>query len=535
MIVRYYLSILTLPLVIFAIAALTTFSSGPSLHLPDAILSSVAVLVLLNLVGGLFIFRPVARFLEDGSELEKAKERIRELPLFCATWSFFLSLLALLPHHLLTHVVCEECPTDLSPALVLYPSALIAIYAVLLSLYVYFLIGDYAIALREHLSRERHVEFDPGKQRFVGRLILAFFATSVVPILLVFVHWSVSTEANPMELMRQMTSRPDMPHMHQMAAIQAFEAAIIAALFLAGIAVVFIARNLTRPTRVLLESMQLVSDGNLHAKAPVVSDDEVGELTVRFNKMVADVNEREFIRETFGRFVPKTVAAAVLEDRGALTPQVREATIVFTDIEDFTALSETLPPEQVLEMLNEYFSVVADPSNRYGGVITQFQGDAMLATFNLPVADEGHAPNALRAAVDILARVRTQRFAGGVALGTRIGVNTGIVVGGTVGDGDRLGYTVHGDAVNLAARLEALNKAHGTQILVSARTAELASNAFAFRKVGEVVVRGHAAPLTVFESGTEEEHSSPSVRKAGMPVGRASALGSMMRVDKGGL
>jgi class 3 adenylate cyclase len=525
---RYYLSILTLPLVIFAIATLTAFSSGPMLHFPDAILSSILVLVLLNLVGAWLIFRPVARFLRHGIEFRKASERIRELPLFCATWAFFLTLLALLPHHLLTHVLCEDCPTDLSPALVLYPSALTAIYAVFLSIYVYFLIGDYAIALREYLSREHHVEFEPGGQRFIGKLILAFFATSVVPILLVFVHWSVAAEMSPMESTRQMTSPRHMPQMHEMAAIQAFEAAIIAALFLASIAVVSIARNLTRPTRILLKSMQRVSEGHLDAKAPVVSDDEVGDLTVRFNKMVADVNEREFIRETFGRFVPKTVAAAVLQDRGALTPQVREATIVFTDIENFMAISEKLPPEQVLELLNDYFAVVVDPINRYGGVITQFQGDAMLATFNLPVADAGHAANALRAAVAISERVKMQRFAGGVALPTRIGVNTGIVVGGTVGDGDRLGYTVHGDAVNLAARLEALNKAHGTQILVSERTAELASDVFAFRKVGEVVVRGHAAPLTVFELGTEGEHSPLLVREACGPTGRASAFGSMM-------
>lgn len=503
---RYYLSILTLPIVITVVATLGAICASPSLRFPDTILSFAAVLMLFNLAGAWMIFRPVAQFLRDGSAFEKAKERIRVLPVLCAAWAFFLTLLALAPHHLLTHVVCEDCATNLSPTLVLYPSALTLIFAVILSLYVYSLIGDYAMALREYLSRECHVEFEPGRQRFKGKLILAFTVTSVVPILLVFVNWSVSAESASAAAIQWMMSPLDVTQsqkmlvqMYQMPGIPTFEATNVAALILAGVSVTFMARNLTRPTRVLLKSMHGVGEGQMDVRAPVVSDDEVGDLTVHFNKMVDHVNEREFVRKTFGRFVPEPVADAVLQDRGTLTPQLRETTIVFTDIENFTAISEQLPPEQVLEMLNEYFAVVAEPISRYGGVITQFQGDAILATFNLPIANAGHASNGLRAAAAILDRVNTHRFAGNLELPTRIGVNTGTAVGGIVGNRDRVGYTVHGDAVNVAARLQALNKAHATQILVSACTVALARDTFAFREVGEVAVRGRAAPLTVFE------------------------------------
>ena len=116
----------------------------------------------------------------------------------------------------------------------------------------------------------------------------------------------------------------------------------------------------------------------------------------------------------------------------------------------------------------------------------------------MPVTDADHAGNAVRAAIEMHRRLEARRFADGIALKTRFGINTGLVVGGTVGDGDRLGFTVHGDEVNLAARLEQLNKEHGTRLLASERTVELAGQAFRFRRIGEVTVRGRETPVTVY-------------------------------------
>ena len=135
-----------------------------------------------------------------------------------------------------------------------------------------------------------------------------------------------------------------------------------------------------------------------------------------------------------------------------------------------------MSPEALIALLNEYFSALMEPIERYGGVVHQFQGDAILATFNLPVTDPDHAANAVRTALAIQALVAARTFGEGISLPTRVGINTGHIVGGTVGSAGRLGFTVHGDDVNVAARLEQLNKRYGTRILVSQTTAELAGN-----------------------------------------------------------
>ena len=156
-----------------------------------------------------------------------------------------------------------------------------------------------------------------------------------------------------------------------------------------------------------------------------------------------------------------------------------------------------MSPEQVVQMLNEYFPAVIDPVDRHGGIVNQFQGDAMLITFNVPVADSRHADQALCAALEMQQAVDGKRFAG-ARLKTRIGIATGKVIAGNVGSGERINYTVHGDAVNLAARLEQLNKEHGTRILVSADTVSLLQGDYRLEPMGAMDVRGKSAPVEIF-------------------------------------
>ena len=188
-------------------------------------------------------------------------------------------------------------------------------------------------------------------------------------------------------------------------------------------------------------------------------------------------------------------------EEGAITGkgEVSDCTILFTDIEGFTTISETLSPEQLIEALNRYFKLISEPIGRHGGVISQFQGDAVLATFNVPRPDADHAANAVRAALEIQTVLDGERFGDGVQFNTRVGINTGLVVGGLVGSGDQVSYTVHGDNVNLAARLEQLNKDYGTRIVVADSTRKLiAGDEFSFRELGETTVRGLNRPVRLF-------------------------------------
>jgi adenylate cyclase len=219
------------------------------------------------------------------------------------------------------------------------------------------------------------------------------------------------------------------------------------------------------------------------------------------NLLVESVIEGSAARD-LSRFVPQEIAQKVIQsEEGAITGkgEVSECTILFTDIEGFTAISEALAPEELIEALNRYFTLIAKPITEHGGVISQFQGDAVLATFNVPKPDSDHASNAVRAALDIQSVLDGVEFGDGIHFNTRVGINTGPVVGGLVGTGDRVGYTVHGDNVNLTARLEQLNKDYGTRIIVAESTlAMIPDGSYAFRELGEVSVRGLNRPVGIY-------------------------------------
>lgn len=199
----------------------------------------------------------------------------------------------------------------------------------------------------------------------------------------------------------------------------------------------------------------------------------------------------------FGRFVPEAVVDRMLAGPHDLKPERRTATALFLDIEGFTRLVEQRTPEQAVEVLNDFLETAERLIAAEGGVITNIQGDAVLAAFNAPDDLPDHAGRALAAARRLLDAADSQRF-GGARLGVRIGVNTGPVAVGVVGGGSRRVYTMHGDTVNLAARLEALNKQRGTRLLASEAAYRAADAPDGFEDLGAATVRGVAAPVRVF-------------------------------------
>ena len=208
-------------------------------------------------------------------------------------------------------------------------------------------------------------------------------------------------------------------------------------------------------------------------------------------------------RTVFGKYVPESIAESILAGEGTLTPVKTVATILYCDIEGFTSIVEHMSPVRTMEMLNEYFAAVLEPIRRHGGIVNQFLGDAMLVMFNVPVEDPRHGDKAVRSAIDIQSMLAERRFAG-LSLRTRIGINTGPVVAGNVGAEDRLHYTVYGDAVNVASRLEALNKVHGTNTLISGSTVEMLREDFFLERLGDVQIRGKDAQVTLYRLPANE-------------------------------
>lgn len=261
---------------------------------------------------------------------------------------------------------------------------------------------------------------------------------------------------------------------------------------------VLVGRSISKPVQSLARAAQSVAHGDLNAVGPFASSRvrELDDAQQAFAQMVSGLRERRLIRDTLGRFLPEEVASSLLAGGGELEVQQAEATILFCDIEAFTRLTESVGPVRIVAVLNAYFSAMVDILERRGGVVTQFQGDAILATFNVPITATEHAANAILSAREMLACVRDHDFAG-ERLAVRIGINTGVVVAGAIGAYDRLSYTVHGDAVNLAARLEALNKEFGTRLLVSEHTASRVA-AEGFEAIGETRVRGQSKSIRLF-------------------------------------
>jgi class 3 adenylate cyclase len=223
----------------------------------------------------------------------------------------------------------------------------------------------------------------------------------------------------------------------------------------------------------------------------------------------ANEAERARIQRIFGRYVPPQVAEQLIQ-AGELAPQQRTASILFADIEGFTRLSETLPPQRVIAMLNSFFGAATAIVDERGGVVVNYIGDALIAAFNAPLPAEDHPVRAVGAARDLLSLVSGREFEGH-RLRIRIGVATGPVAAGTVGGEERHTYTLYGDTVNLAQRLEVLNKQFETDCLVSGSTLEAArSNCIDAVAMGSVQVRGRDGVVEVFALGGQSRRSHAS-------------------------
>ncbi|MBJ7329207.1 MAG: adenylate/guanylate cyclase domain-containing protein [Solirubrobacteraceae bacterium] len=291
-------------------------------------------------------------------------------------------------------------------------------------------------------------------------------------------------------------------------------AAVVVSLTFSLELTLLLSHSILDPIEDLRDATKRVGEGDFAARVPVVSGDETGGLAASFNGMVSDLGERARLRDAFGTFVDPGLADRVAEGDDLVAEEL-DVTVLFLDIRDFTAFASRASAREVVALLNGFYDLVVPILRRHGGHVDKFVGDGLLGVFGAPERIDDHADRAVAAAIEIAAAVE-RHYGGQLRIG--VGVNSGPVVAGTVGGGGRLEFTVIGDPVNTAARVEETTRQTGDDVLVTEATVARMRTQVTMQPRGTVRLRGKTDGVRLFAP----EPLAPEVR--------AGADGSGVRV-----
>lgn len=285
--------------------------------------------------------------------------------------------------------------------------------------------------------------------------------------------------------------------------------------------VILVVRNLVTSLGDLRAATERIRSGDFSARVPVVATDEMGELAQSFNTMVQGLAERERLRDAFGAYVDHAVADRVAVEGASLEGEEVEVSVLFLDICDFTAFAERSAPREVVAALTGFWELVVPVLSRHGGHANKFIGDGLLAVFGAPERRVDHADRAVAAALEVSDAVRS-RWGGAVRTG--IGVNSGPVIAGSVGGGGRVEYTVIGDVVNTAARVERATRQTDDEVLITDATRRLLTpGRFELAECATVALRGKRERVTLWCPARAGVLASARGDGDGHPVARRPA------------
>jgi adenylate cyclase len=268
-------------------------------------------------------------------------------------------------------------------------------------------------------------------------------------------------------------------------------------------AALVISRKTSAPLIELQSAVKRIGAGDFDTPLAVRSNDEFGQVAEAVNAMAHGLKERDRVKSTFARYVSHQVMDSILKsDHGIqLYGDRRRITVLFCDIRGFSTMSEKLPPEKVVKLLNDYFESMVDVVFRNNGTLDKFIGDGMMVIFGAPEDDPFQEEHALKTAIEMqqeLKRLADRWKPEGLSIRSGIGINSGPAVVGNIGSSKRMDYTAIGDTVNLASRLESATKDLGVGILVSEYTYMAARGNFRFREMGSIHVKGRTDPVMTY-------------------------------------
>ncbi|PKN61059.1 MAG: hypothetical protein CVU57_31435 [Deltaproteobacteria bacterium HGW-Deltaproteobacteria-15] len=270
-----------------------------------------------------------------------------------------------------------------------------------------------------------------------------------------------------------------------------------------GVWVTFlVSSNLTRSLQEIIRVLRSVRNGEFDRKVRVTTNDEVGYAGDVINEMNRGLQEREFIRETFGKYVASEVRDEILAGRVPLDGEVKHVTVLFADLRNFTPMAEAHPPKEVVRIINSYFKEMAEAIQNHHGLVLQFVGDEIMAVFGAPLYRGDHPVLAVQASLAMQQRLGSVneilKERGLDPLAHGIGIHTGEVLAANIGSPERLSYALVGDTVNLASRLQELNKEFGTEIILSGATRAHLGDRFPVFPLPPTRVKGKSHAVDIY-------------------------------------
>jgi adenylate cyclase len=321
------------------------------------------------------------------------------------------------------------------------------------------------------------------------RLLALFFASNLIP-LLVILQDSLRLTAIPR------------PATEQLQVTLSAEAVVFVGV---GIWLTFlVSSNLTRPLQEIIRVLGNVRRGMFDQKVQVTTNDEIGYTGDVINEMAEGLQERDFIKETFGKYVSEEIRDEILGGRIPLDGEVRRVTVLFADLRDFTPMVEKTEPKKMITVLNGYFREMEEAIREHHGLVLQYIGDEIEAAFGAPIHSEDHAAQAVSAAKEMSRRLDAfnERLAGsGLRLAHGIGIHTGEVLAATIGSPDRLSYALVGDTVNVASRVQDLSKHFGTEIVMTEATQAEIGKRFSLKKLPATPIKGKSGTIQLYAIG----------------------------------
>ncbi|MBW1996528.1 MAG: HAMP domain-containing protein [Deltaproteobacteria bacterium] len=263
-----------------------------------------------------------------------------------------------------------------------------------------------------------------------------------------------------------------------------------------------VSSNLTTPLQEIIRVLKRVRDGDFDGKVGVTTNNEIGYTGDVINEMNEGLKELDFVKETFGRYVAREVRDKVLSGWIPLDGEMKEVTILFADLRDFTPMTESHNPKFVVKVLNNNFREMAEAIHQKGGLVLQFLGDEIYAVFGAPILQTDHPVRAFRATVAMKERFAAlnERFSeqGWPCLRHGVGIHTGQAIAASIGSPDRLSYLLVGDTVNAASRLQELTKELNTEIIISEGTRSRLEGDLPLQELPAARLKGNSRPVKIF-------------------------------------